>query len=289
MSARPWSGRLALGGGRLEESPLAVVAGQEPALVADGQGIVRKLVDEDRTADVVGAVASGWQLKHEPLEAHSAVVTHGALMLTREHEAQIHGDEADERALGLRGLHREAAVEVGGERRGEIRVGRRGVRDPGGAELLGGPALERAGGPLTAAVGVIERHDEVMLREGGKPAVGRPVEVDEHADQRPALALAAVPAAPRGLRGQAGRLQDQAGPRVGELAAMLLRGLLPEVLDGEVGVAVAAQPTQPLDDLHGDAPATRRAAPLVVEAVVAAPLPGAFEPPQVSWRDVENV
>src|SRR5438876_5009391 len=142
MSARPWSGRLALGGGRLEESPLAVVAGQEPALVADGQGIVRELVDEDRTADVVGAVASGWQLKHEPLEAHSAVVTHGALMLTREHEAQIHGDEADERALGLRGLHREAAVEVGDERRGEIRVGRSVVRDPGDAELLGKAALE---------------------------------------------------------------------------------------------------------------------------------------------------
>src|SRR5438876_1539341 len=166
MSARPWSGRLALGGGRLEESPLAVVAGQEPALVADGQGIVRKLVDEDRTADVVGAVASGWQLKHEPLEAHSAVVTHGALMLTREHEAQIHGDEADERALGLRGLHREAAVEVGDERRGEIRVGRSVVRDPGDAELLGKAALERPEVPLTATAGFRRAGADVPDAEG---------------------------------------------------------------------------------------------------------------------------
>src|SRR5690349_18223626 len=124
MSARPRSGRLALGGGRVDERALAGVASQELPLVADPQGLVRELVNEDGTADVVRTVPGRWELKHEPREAHGAVVADGALMLTGKEEAEVHADELDERALGLRGLHGEAAVEVGDERGGEIRVGR---------------------------------------------------------------------------------------------------------------------------------------------------------------------
>src|SRR5579885_2415511 len=369
MSARSWSGHPPRGGGRLEERPLAGVPGQEPPLVADAQGCVRELVHEDGTADVVHAVAAGWELKHEPLEAHGVVVAHQAFMLAREQEAEIDPGKAHERAGGLRGLDREAAVKVGEEGRGEIRVGGSVVGNPRHAELRGEAALERPEVPLTAApgfrgagadvpdaeglegtadlrvvgvfwrragdrraakmtaavrvargepavraqhvvegverrgrallvpeaagedaaVGVVERHDEVARGEAGNPGMRRAVEVDEHADHRPALALAAVAAAARGLRRQARGLQDEPRPGVRELEAVLLRGLRPEVLEGEVRVALAAQPTQARDHRHGDPAAPRRAAPLVLEAIVDALLPGAFYAPQVPRRQAENV
>ncbi len=70
--------------------------------------------------------------------------------------------------------------------------------------------------------------------------MGGGVEVDEHAAHGAALALAAVLAAGGCLGGQSSRLQDEAGPSVGELEAVDLGGLLPEVLDGEVAVALTA-------------------------------------------------
>src|SRR5439155_27331857 len=62
--------------------------------------------------------------------------------------------------------HREAAVEVGDERRGEIRVGRSVVRDPGDAELLGKAALERPEVPLTATAGFRRAGADVPDAEG---------------------------------------------------------------------------------------------------------------------------
>src|SRR4029450_5262426 len=90
MSARSSSRCLALGGVGLEERALARVPRQQPALVADPEGIVRELMDEHGTADVVRAVPAGGQLEQEPLEAHGTVVAHRALVLAGEHEAEIH-------------------------------------------------------------------------------------------------------------------------------------------------------------------------------------------------------
>src|SRR5579884_791290 len=174
MSARSWSGHPPRGGGRLEERPLAGVPGQEPPLVADAQGCVRELVHEDGTADVVHAVAAGWELKHEPLEAHGVVVAHQAFMLAREQEAEIDPGKAHERAGGLRGLDREAAVKVGEEGRGEIRVGGSVVGNPRHAELRGEAALERPEVPLTAAPGFRGAGADVPDAEGLEGTANRP-------------------------------------------------------------------------------------------------------------------
>ena len=111
----------------------------------------------------------------------------------------------------------------------------------------------------------------------------------EHPDQRPPLALATVPAAARGLRRQARRLQHQPGPGVRELEPVLLGRLLPEVLDGEVGITLAPQPTQPRDHRDGNPPAARRDPALVLQPVVAAPLPCLLEPAQMPRGDLEDV
>src|SRR4030095_17101753 len=61
--------------------------------------------------------------------------------------------ETQEGALGLVGLHGEAAVEVGDERGGEVGIGGGVIGDAGDAQLLGEAALEGAEGAFTAAAG----------------------------------------------------------------------------------------------------------------------------------------
>jgi hypothetical protein len=70
---------------------------------------------------------------------------------------------------------------------------------------------------------------------------------------------------------------------------VLLGGLLPEVLDGEVGVALAAEPTQPLDDLDGNPPSAWRDPALILQPIITAPLPGPLEPAQMPRRHLEDV
>src|SRR4029453_16219928 len=81
MSARSSSRRLALGGVGLQERALARVPRQQQALIADPEGIVRELMDEHGTADVVRAVPAGGQLGQGPLEAHGTVVARRAPLL----------------------------------------------------------------------------------------------------------------------------------------------------------------------------------------------------------------
>jgi len=94
--------------------------------------------------------------------------------------------------------------------------------------------------------GSIERDHEVeILLERADPAMRRAVLEQQHAGQRPALALLAVrAAAPLPRRHQPGSLQRQPRHRVGELVAVPLHQLLVEMLHREVAVAL------PVEHLH---------------------------------------
>src|SRR6266850_1580068 len=143
--------RLPLGGGWTEEVALAGVAAEEAALVAEPERAIGKLVDDDGTADVVGALASAGQLQDEAVECHGAVIADDALVLDGEQEGEVDTRDAHEGALRLSGPHGEPAVEVREEDRLEVRV-RGGVgRDPRHAQFLGEAALERPEGAFAAA------------------------------------------------------------------------------------------------------------------------------------------
>src|SRR5919197_1752157 len=154
MSARPWSGRLALGGGGLKKGSLARVAGEQPPVEADGEGVIWKLVHEHGTPEVVRPFAGGRELQLEPLEGDGAVVAHGTFVLAREHEAEVDTEHPQEGAAGLGRLDRKAPVEVGDERGGEEEISRRVVGDASHAELLRQAALERAEVAFTASPGL---------------------------------------------------------------------------------------------------------------------------------------
>src|SRR6266852_1978471 len=91
MSARSCSSRLARGGAGLEQCALAVVAGEQPALVADAAGGVRERVDEDGTAPVMREpVLEGVERGGVPLLGPEAEVGEAALDILENH-AQILG------------------------------------------------------------------------------------------------------------------------------------------------------------------------------------------------------
>src|SRR5713101_7609089 len=143
MSARSWSGRLALGGGGFEQRTLAVVAGEQPALVADAESRVRELVHEDGTAHVVQPRLRPGELERDRTEGHGAVVADDPLMLGGEHEAELEAHELEKDTARLRRRDGEPAIEVREEGRLEVGVGDRVVGDAGEAELLRQAALER--------------------------------------------------------------------------------------------------------------------------------------------------
>src|SRR6266849_8253828 len=166
MSARSWSGRLALGGGGFEQRALAVVAGEQPALVGDAEGRVRELVNEDGTAHVVQPRLRPGELEGDRPEGHGAVVADDPLMLGGEHEAEFEAHEFEEGAAWLRRRDGEAAIEVRDEGRLQVGVGGRVVRDAGEAELLGEATLECPEGPLTTAARLGGAGEDVADAEG---------------------------------------------------------------------------------------------------------------------------
>src|SRR2546427_9863601 len=151
MSARSWSGRLALGGGGFEQRALAVVAGEQPALVGEAEGRGRDLVAGDGAARVVQPRLRSGELERDRPEGHGAVVADDPLMLGGEYEAEVEAHELEEGAAWLRRRDGEAAIEVRDEGRLQVGVGARVVGDAGEAELLREATLECPEGPLTAA------------------------------------------------------------------------------------------------------------------------------------------
>src|SRR2546425_12559225 len=166
MSARSWSGRLALGGGGFEQHALAVVASEQPALVADAEGRVRELVNEDGTAHVVQPRLRPGELERDRAEGHAAVVADDPLMLAGEHEAELEAHELEEGAARLRRGDGEAAIEVRDEGRLQVRVGDRVVGDAGDAQLLREAPLEGPEGALTAAARLGGAGKDVADAEG---------------------------------------------------------------------------------------------------------------------------
>ena len=148
--------------------------------------------------------------------------------------------------------------------------------------------LGKEAGVQDPAVGVVERDHQVALGLPRDPLVGRGVHVDEHAGHRPPLPASAVLAAPGRLLCQPRVLEHDARPRVRNLDAVLLRGLLVEVLNREVGVQVALEAAELLDLVDRDALAPRRAGAPVSQTAEAERLVAFFEPPHVSRGDAQN-
>jgi hypothetical protein len=82
------------------------------------------------------------------------VVVHDALVLAGPHQLQLNARQFDERAFGLGGLDREAALEVGAEVRLEIAVGGVVSGYAVGPEFLRQPPLDGAEGAFAAAAGL---------------------------------------------------------------------------------------------------------------------------------------
>ena len=113
--------------------------------------------------------------------------------------------------------------------------------------------------------------------------------MDEHAHQRAALALAAIGAAPGRFLHQAGLLQDEARPGVGEPEPVALDRVLPEMPDREAAVLALVELTEPGDGLEADPPPPRPLAPLIADAIPPLPLEALLEPPHVPRRDAQDV
>jgi len=90
-------------------------------------------------------------LKNQVFEGDGVVVADYPLMSARQHQFQLDARQLDERALGLSGLDREAAIEVGNDVLFEIAVGRAIVGNAVISEFLRQPPLDGAEGTLAAA------------------------------------------------------------------------------------------------------------------------------------------
>lgn len=84
-----------------EQESCPVVPGDEGALEADAEAAVGELVDEDRAAGEVDAVASGRQLELELLEDDGVVVADDALVLGGEKQLEVDAGEGREGSFGL--------------------------------------------------------------------------------------------------------------------------------------------------------------------------------------------
>src|SRR2546429_5757988 len=116
-------GALLIGAG-MERSAGGIIASEQPALVADAQSAVGKLMNRYRAAHEMDPLAGCGQLENQVFESDGVVVAHHPLMFARQHQLQLDARQFDERAFGLGRLDREAAIEVGVEALLEIAVAR---------------------------------------------------------------------------------------------------------------------------------------------------------------------
>src|SRR5439155_1761881 len=158
-----------------------------------------------------------------------------------------------------------------------------------GGERRGRPFLRPEAGIENPAVGVVERDHEVLRQEPGEPRMRRGVEMHEHADERPALALTPVLPPRWRLRDQPRLLEDEARPRVREAKAVVLDRVLVEVLDGEALVVPRVEAAEPGDRLEPNAPAARQRPAVIADAVPALLLEAPFDPAHVSGREARDV
>ena len=158
-----------------------------------------------------------------------------------------------------------------GQRRGRVLLGHKArVQDP--------------------PVGIVHSHHQVLHRQLRQPAVARGIEVYHHPAQRAALpppaVLAPAPDSWPRARPPAG---PASRPRVRDFEAVHRAQLLPEVLHGEVRVALALERAHLLDGRQRDARAPRLATAVVDQPVIPVALPALLQPPQVSGRDPQDV
>ena len=146
-------GALLIGAG-VERLTGGIEAGEQPALVADTQLVVRELMDCDWAAHEVYALMGRRQLEGQILEGDGVVIADHSLVFARQHQLQFDPRQFDEGAFRLRRLDREAAIEVGDEVLGEIAIGRNVVGNPVMPQFLRQPPLDGAEGALAAAAGL---------------------------------------------------------------------------------------------------------------------------------------
>ncbi len=111
-----------------------------------------------------------------------------------------------------------------------------------GGEGRGGTFLREEPGVQHAAVGVVERHHQVLHWQAGDPLMGRGIQMHQHADHRPPLAPAPILAARGFLLHHSGFLQHQTQPMVRDLHAVLLGDVFVKVPQREIGIDIALEP-----------------------------------------------
>jgi hypothetical protein len=124
-----------VGAGR-ERSACGIVASEQPALIADAESAVRKLMYAYRAAHEVNALASRRQLENQVFEGDGVVVAHHPLMLARQYQLQLDAAQFNEGAFRLGWLYHEAAVEIRDKVLLQVTVGGFVIGDPIVPELL---------------------------------------------------------------------------------------------------------------------------------------------------------
>ncbi len=126
--------------------------------------------------------------------------------------------------------------------------------------------------------------------ERAEPAMRRAILEQQHAGQRPALALRAVAAAaPLLRRHQPGRLQRQPGHRVGQFVAVPLHQLLMEMLHREIAVAFLVEHLHPRQLGRRRPPRRRLAEPPVAQTLGTLRVMAHQQPPEMPARHAEQL
>ena len=134
-----------------EGSPVGIVTSEQAALVTDAQRAVWELVDVNRTAHEVHALAGGGELQDDGFKSNRVVVAHHALVFGRQQQFQLDSRHRRKGALGLGRGDREATIEVGSEDFLKVAIGLRIGGDAVQAQFLGQAALDGFEGTLAAS------------------------------------------------------------------------------------------------------------------------------------------
>src|SRR5579875_1569193 len=108
-----------------ERCAQGIVTSQQAALIADPQGAIGELVDDDGAAHEMGSLAGGGQLQDEVVEGHGIVVTDDPAIVAGEQQVQLQAGQLGKGAFLLRWFDGEAAIEVGDKDLFQILVGLR--------------------------------------------------------------------------------------------------------------------------------------------------------------------
>ena len=120
-----------------------IETGEAAWSVEDGEAAVGILVDPHGGADIVPAVGLLRNLEAAAGKRHAIVGTDHAILLNAQHVLERSAGIGHEGRSGLGGRHREAGIVIGYEAFPQVPVGGRHGLDPGQAQLLRQPLLQR--------------------------------------------------------------------------------------------------------------------------------------------------